>query len=90
VEDLPDLKQWLDTALAADVPPRVRCHAQEVAIDYHDRPYYGKVPQAEGLWVRGYAKDGTSRFSRIATAYLRLNNLRLTLALHLWDDIHIM
>jgi hypothetical protein len=49
----------------------VRRHAQEVAIDYHDRPYYGKVPQAQGLWVRGHAKAGTTRFYRIATAYLR-------------------
>ena len=55
-----------------------RRHAQEVAIDYHDRPYYGKGTQAEGLWVRGHAKDGTTRFYRVATAYVVLNGLRLT------------
>jgi putative transposase len=82
VEDLPDLERRLNAALAAEVPSRVRRHAREVAIDYHDRPYYGKVPQAEGLWVRGHAKAGTTRFYRIATAYLRLNNLRVTLSLH--------
>jgi hypothetical protein len=94
VEDLPDLEQRLHAALAAEVPPRVRRQAQEVAIDYHDRPYYGKVPQAEGLWVRGHAKDGTTRFYRLATAYLRLNNLRLTLALHFVvpseDTVHVL
>jgi len=47
----------------------------------HDRPYYGKQPQAEGLWVRGQAKDGTTRFYRVATAYVILNGLRLTLAI---------
>jgi putative transposase len=67
--------------LAAEVPRRVRRHAQEVAIDYHDRPYYGKGAQAEELWVRGQAKEGTTRFYRVATAYLVLNGLRLTLAL---------
>jgi hypothetical protein len=81
VEELPELETRLNAALAAEVPPRVRRHAHEVAIDYHDRPYYGKAPQATGLWVRGHAKDGTTRFYRIATAYLRLQGLRLTVAL---------
>jgi hypothetical protein len=80
IDDLPELERCLNAALAVELPPRVRRHAQEVAIDYHDRPYYGKGVQAEELWVRGKAKDGTTRFYRIATAYLRLNNLRLTLA----------
>lgn len=82
VEELPALEQQLNAALAAAVPRRVRWHAQEVAIDYHDRPYYGKGEQAQELWVRGKAKDGTTRFYRVATAYLVLNGLRLTLALH--------
>src|ERR671925_393186 len=82
VEDLPDLERRLNAALAAELPPRVRRHAQEVAIDTHDHPYYGKVPQAEGRWVRGQAKDGTTRFDRVATAYLILNGLRVTVALH--------
>src|SRR3989441_11854588 len=82
VEELPDLDRRLNAALAAEVPPRVRRHAQEIAIDYHDRPYYGKAAQVKGLWVRGQAKDGTTRFYRVATVYLILNGLRLTLALH--------
>jgi putative transposase len=82
VEELPELEQQLNAALAAEVPRRVRRQDQEVAIDYHDRPYYGKGEQAHELWVRGKAKDGTTRFYRVATAYLVLNGLRLTLALH--------
>jgi hypothetical protein len=82
VEDLPALEAQLNAALAAEVPRHVRRHAQEVAIDYHDRPYYGKGEQAHELWVRGKAKDGTTRFYRVATAYLILNGLRVTLALH--------
>jgi hypothetical protein len=81
VEELPELEKQLNAALAAEVPRRVRRHAQEVAIDYHDRPYYGKGAQEQELWVRGKAKDGTTRFYRVATAYLVFNGLRVTLAL---------
>ena len=81
VEDLPDLERGLNAALAAELPPRVWRRAQEVALDFHDRPYYGKTPQDEGLWVRGQARDGTTRFYRMATAYVMLNHLRVTLAL---------
>jgi hypothetical protein len=81
VEELPELEKQLNAALVAAVPRRVRRHAQEVAIDYHDRPYYGKGTQDQELWVRGKAKDGTTRFYRVATAYLVLNGLCVTLAL---------
>jgi len=81
VEDLLDLAQQLNAALADEIPRRVWRHARDVAIDFHDRPYYGKTPQAEGLWVRGRARDGTTRFYRVATAYVMLNGLRVTLAL---------
>jgi len=81
VEELPELELQLNAALAAEVPRWVRRQAQEVAIDYHDRPYYGKGEQAQELWVRGKAKDGTTRFYRVATAYLVLNGVRVTLAL---------
>lgn len=80
VEDLPDLQARLNAALAAEIPERVRRRACEVAIDLHDRPYYGKTEQAEGLWVRGQAKEGTTRFYRVATAYVMLKHLRVTVA----------
>lgn len=81
VEDLPALERQLNAALAAEIPPRVWRRAQEVAMDFHDRPYYGKTLQADGLWVRGQARDGTTRFYRIATAYVMLKQLRVSLAL---------
>jgi len=81
VEDLPELEQGLNAALRVEIPRRVWRQARDVAIDFHDRPYYGKQPQDEGLWVRGKARDGTTRFYRIATAYVMLNGLRVTLAL---------
>jgi putative transposase len=81
VEDLPQLERQLNAALRAEIPPRVWRQARDVAIDFHDRPYYGKQPQDDGLWVRGQARDGTTRFYRIATAYVMLNGLRQTLAI---------
>lgn len=82
VEELPGLEKQLNAALAAEVPHRIRHHAREVAIDYHDRPYYGKGEQERELWVRGKAKDGTTHFYRVATAYVVLDGLRVTVALH--------
>ena len=82
VEDLPKLEQCLNAALADKVPARVWRQARDVAIDFHDRPYYGKTSQEEGLWIRAQAKDGTTHFYRIATAYVMLHGLRVTLAIH--------
>ena len=65
VEDLPELERHFNGALAAHWPKQVlRQGAIEVAMDFHDRRYYGKAEQKDGLWVRGEAKDGTTRFYR--------------------------
>jgi Transposase DDE domain len=82
-EDLTLLEEQVNAALADDIPLRVMTAARDVAIDLHDSPYYGTSRQAEGLWVRGEAKAGTTRFSRLATAYVMLADLRVTLAVHL-------
>jgi putative transposase len=80
VETLPELGRNLNAALAAQIPRRVYRRACDIAIDFHDRPYYGRSSQEEGLWVRGKAKNGTTRFYRVATAYVILAGLRVTLA----------
>jgi hypothetical protein len=81
LEDLPELERGLNAALAAEVPARVWKQPRDVALDFQDRPYYGKTPQATGLWVRGRARDGTTHFYRVATAYVMWDNLRVTLAI---------
>ena len=80
VKALPDLEQALNQALTAELPPRLLRKAQKIAIDFHDRPYYGSASQEEALWVRAKAKDGTTRFLRLATAYVIDRGLRLTVA----------
>ena len=82
VAELSALLDRVNAALADEIPEQVWAHAHDVAVDFHDRPYYGATPQAEGLWVRGEARDGTTRFYRIATAYVMLAGLRVTLAVH--------
>ena len=84
VGQLPNLEQRLNGALAAEIPSRVWRREWDVAIDLHDRPYYGKASQEEGLWVRGRPRDGTTRFYRVATAYLMLRGLRVTLAIYFY------
>lgn len=81
-EQLARLEREVNEALVAHLPERLRHRPQEIAADFHDRPYYGKAPQEEALWVRGPAKAGTTRFFRIATAYVIHRGLRLTLAVH--------
>jgi len=60
--------------------PRVSCARNGTSLSIsHNRPYYGKVSQEEGLWVRGNSKDGTTHFYRVATAYVMPRGLRSTL-----------
>jgi putative transposase len=82
LERLPAVQDQVNQALAALLPSRLRRKAHEVAVDFHDRAYYGKQQQDEALWVRARAKDGTTRFFRIATAYVIHKGMRLTLAVH--------
>ena len=81
VEELAQVEAQLNKALVKGIPPRIWRRRQDIAMDFHDRPYYGKEAQEDGLWVRGRAKDGTTRFYRIATAYIILHGLRFTLGI---------
>lgn len=81
-ENLPGLEQAINQALADQIPLAVSKHLQEVAIDLHDRPYYGKQAQESGQWVQGQLRHSTHRFYRVATAYLIRRGLRVNLAVH--------
>jgi Transposase DDE domain len=82
VEQLPELQRSINGGLAANWPKKLRRGGPiEVAFDFHNRPYYGKQKQEEGLWVSGEAKDGTTRFYQVATAYAILHSQRVILAI---------
>lgn len=67
-------------ALAANIPVSMKREGLEVAIDFHDEPFYGKQPDLLAVTCRGRAKAGTTHFVRIATAYVMWRQVRLTLA----------
>jgi putative transposase len=70
----------MNNALAASIPVSMRREDVEVAIDFHDEPFYGKRPELKALTCRGQAKKGTTHFIRIASAYVIWRQVRLTLA----------
>jgi hypothetical protein len=79
---IPDLEQQWNDLLRTLIPDWLRGRPQEIAVDFHDQPYYGRDGPDDGdNWVcRGEARAGTTRFYRCATAYLMLHDVRLTLA----------
>ncbi len=81
IEELPQLEDALNRALVAQLPARVWRHARDIAMDFHDRPYYGKQEQEEAKFVRGKSKNGATRFYRIATSYAIVKGLRFTLSI---------
>jgi len=81
VDDLQELEKQLNGALVKDLPTTLWHKARQFSVDLHDEPFYGKDPQQQALWCGGEADRGTTRFYRVATAYVMLKGLRVTLAL---------
>jgi hypothetical protein len=81
VDELHRLEQQVNQALTAGLPRRIWKPKLEIAIDLHDEPFYGHSPELVALTCRGQAHKGTTRFFRVATAYLIFKDMRLTLAL---------
>jgi hypothetical protein len=81
-QGIPDLEQHWNQLLSALVPDWLRERPQELAVDFHDQPYYGHDdPDCDDTWIcRGKARAGTTRFYRCATAYVLHRDLRLTIA----------
>jgi len=79
---IPDLQHQWNNLLRSLIPDWLRDRPHEIAVDFHDEPYSGRAdPDDPDTWVcRGAARAGTTRFYRCATAYIRLHDVRLTLA----------
>lgn len=71
----------LTSALAARVPAELYHKAVAVALDMHDEPCYAKSDALRTHSCRAPAKQGTTHFVRIATAYVIWRQIRFTLAL---------
>lgn len=81
VADLQRQEVEMNAALVADLPAELPRAGVEVAIDFHDEPFYGKTPEMRTYTCRDRAKKGTTRFFRIASASVMWRGIRLTLAL---------
>lgn len=80
VGDLWEQEAQLNRALAANIPDDMPRGGLEIAIDFHDEPFYGKSPELRSYAVRDRAQKGTTHFWRIASAYIIWRQVRLTLA----------
>lgn len=80
-DDLHRLEQQVNQALVAGLPRRLRKTRLAIALDLHDEPFYGHSPELVALTCGGKAHKGTTRFFRVATAYVIFKEMRLTLGL---------
>lgn len=55
-------------ALASCIPESMVRKGIEIAIDFHDEPFYGKLASLQAVTCGGQPKKGTAHFVRIATA----------------------
>ena len=81
LDDLRQAEGEMNQALAANIPVELLRRRLEAAIDNHDEPFYGKREALRQVCCRSQAKDGTTHFFRIATAYGFYHQMRLTLAI---------
>ena len=81
VEDLAQHEAQFNAALAECVPAQMPRTGLEMAIDFHNEPFYGKTQTMRAYTCRGEANDGTTHFWRIASLYVIWRGVRLTLAL---------
>ena len=81
VDDLRQQEAEFNAALVECIPRQMPRAGLEMAIDFHDEPYYGKSEAVQAYTCRGEAHDGTTYFWRVATLYVMWRQVRLTLAL---------
>lgn len=79
-EQLRQHEAELNAALAARLPKQIQACGLEAAMDEHDEPFYGKTPEVRAYTRRSRARQGTTHFFRIVSAYVIYRQMRLTLA----------
>jgi len=81
VDDLEALEGDVNQALVVGLPRRLFKTKLHLAFDFHDEPFYGHSPELVAHTCRGQAQKGTTRFFRLATAYVIFKDMRFTLAM---------
>lgn len=82
VKELSSQEERANQALAECIPESMVRTSIEIAVDFHDEPFYGKQAETRAVTCSGQAKKGTTHFVRLATAYVIWRQVRLTLAVH--------
>jgi len=80
VQELRQQEERANAALAECIPSALDREEIELAMDFHDEPFYGKQEGTRKVTCSGQAKKGTTHFVRIATAYMIWRQVRLSLA----------
>lgn len=78
--ELEDIEQQVNAALTAELPGRLWKKRRLIVIDFHDEPFYGKVPELRRYACRGEAQAGTTYFYRVASLYVICKGVPVTLA----------
>lgn len=80
VKELRQQEERVNAALAECIPSALDREDIELAMDFHDEPFYGKQEGTRKVTCSGQAKKGTTHSVRIATAFIIWRQVRLTLA----------
>lgn len=79
VTKLSEIECKLNNQLHAKLPRRLWKGCLDLAMDFHDEPFYGKDPTLRAYACRGKAHQGTTWFYRIATVYVIHRQIPYTL-----------
>jgi putative transposase len=81
----------MNAGLVGCIPQQMPRRGREMALDFHDEPFYGKNPELRTYACRGEAKEGTTHFYRIASLYMIWGQVRVSLAMTyvLPEDSHL-
>lgn len=71
----------MNAGLAVCLPRELPRQGREMALDYHDEPFYGKSPELRSYACRAQAKEGTTHVYRLASLYVMWRQVRVTLAM---------
>jgi len=81
--DVCDLRRQeceMNNGLLGCVPSEMPRRGLEMALDFHDEPFYGQTPELRSYACRSQAKEGTTHFYRLASLYVLWRQVRVTLA----------
>lgn len=81
VTQLQEIECKLQNSLKADLPRRLWKRPLDLAMDFHDEPFYGKDPTLCAYACRGEAYKGTTWFYRVATVYVVHHQIPYTLGI---------